>query len=276
MKSATSILFGSFCLAMLTQPADARRFRIFSITSFGERETIDLVYDLPNNEPFFKDGDYFDIGYLNSKRGNAYVFYHGDRYRKLDDHDIAIFTAALGFDPTAKHRAQYAIDHADEIANAKAERAHHDELIATGRMIERRADESNEEYTARRAEFLAKHRSASKQTSSSAEPDGTKSSSLGLGFAAIFLFILIFAGRKLYTGIFRLARTVSGDAARDRQVAATTDHLSFDQRVAQRLGELQTSEHSRRSADTHAEREYYSPPPSSAAPVQRGFGRKTT
>lgn len=96
-----------FSLAFIGQ-AEARKARFFAIPGFGGGETIDLVYDLPDNPAFLREGKAFDLGYLNSSNGNAYVLYHGDRYSKLSDTDIARLKAMLGFDPTTKHRMEQA------------------------------------------------------------------------------------------------------------------------------------------------------------------------
>ncbi|QCM10617.1 hypothetical protein CFBP6625_09810 [Agrobacterium tumefaciens] len=94
-----------FSAISVTQ-AQARKARLFAIPGFSSGETIDLVYDLPNTATFLRDGKAYDLGYLNSSKGNAYVLYHGDRYSKLSDADIARLKATLGFDPTAKHRIE--------------------------------------------------------------------------------------------------------------------------------------------------------------------------
>lgn len=93
--------------------AQARKARGFAIPGFSGGETIDLVYDLPNSPAFLREGKAFDLGYLNSSKGDAYVFYHGDRYTKLSDAEIAKLKAMLGFDPTSKHRTEQAARDAD-------------------------------------------------------------------------------------------------------------------------------------------------------------------
>ena len=274
MKNGMRLLCGSLLLLVAAQSAEAKRFRIFSIPSFGGGETIDPVYDLPDEKPFVKDGKSFDVGYLNGRQGNAYVLYSGDRYRKLDPQDIALLTTMLGFDPTAKHRAQYAIDHADEIAEQQAEQAHKDERIAKGLMIEPRPGESQEAYAARRAAFIAEHRSTSSAAapaSGPAQSSGSSSSpsmgSFGFGLALILLATVIFAGRKFISGIFGLTRSVSRDiAGPDQQTGDTSAHLSFDARVAKRLAELQGD-----PAAAQGEAPYA--PSLQQAPV-RTFGRK--
>jgi hypothetical protein len=107
MKSASLFLAGFLFFTMFASTADAKRFRFFPGFS-GGGETIDLVYDLPNQPPFVRDGKAFNVGYLNSRKGNAYVLYHGNGYIKLGEREIAALRAVLGFDPTARHRAQHA------------------------------------------------------------------------------------------------------------------------------------------------------------------------
>ena len=94
--------------AIFVSEAEARKSRFFAIPGFGGGETIDLVYDLPDNEPFLRDGEAFDIGYLNSGDRSGYVLYRGERYSKLSDADIARLKATLGFDPTTKDRMERA------------------------------------------------------------------------------------------------------------------------------------------------------------------------
>ncbi|CAN7419804.1 hypothetical protein LJR011_002944 [Agrobacterium tumefaciens] len=94
--------------ALFVSEAEARRSRFFVIPGFGGGETIDLVYDLPDNEPFLRDGEAFDVGYLNSGDRSGYVLYRGERYSKLSDADIARLKATLGFDPTTKDRMERA------------------------------------------------------------------------------------------------------------------------------------------------------------------------
>ena len=99
--------------ALFVSEAEARRSRFFVIPGFGDGETIDLVYDLPDNEPFLRDGEAFDVGYLNSGDRSGYVLYRGERYSKLSDADIARLKATLGFDPTTKDRMERAARDSD-------------------------------------------------------------------------------------------------------------------------------------------------------------------
>lgn len=94
--------------AIFVSEAEARKSRFFAIPGFGGGEMIDLVYDLPDNEPFLRDGEAFDIGYLNSGDRSGYVLYRGERYGRLSDADIARLKATLGFDPTTKDRMERA------------------------------------------------------------------------------------------------------------------------------------------------------------------------
>ncbi|MBO0130933.1 hypothetical protein [Agrobacterium burrii] len=101
---SVAILFS----AIFVSEAEARRSRFFAVSGFGGGETIDLVYDLPDNGPFLRDGEAFDIGYLNSGDRSGYVLYRGERYSRLSDADIARLKATLGFDPTTKDRMERA------------------------------------------------------------------------------------------------------------------------------------------------------------------------
>lgn len=282
MRIRASLVAALLCLVLSTQSAEARRFFI-PIPRFGASETIDPVYDLPDREPFVRDGENWDVGYLNGLSGNAYVLYHGDHYTKLDDERIALLTEMLGFDPTAKHRAQYAIDHADEIARSKAreaaERAHHDEMIASGRLVEPRPGESHEDFIARaRATFAKRSRETGRSPSSPADVGRTPSSSTGFWLFGLFLLVVIFAGARIYRGVFSLARSVSRNVSDDDGHYGGPDHQSFDQQVAKRLAELQYGE----PAGTTDGGEGgggggrgYPAAPAMAAPIAaRGFGRK--
>lgn len=68
--------------AIFVSEAEARRSRFFVTPGFGGGETIDLVYDLPDKEPFLRDGEALDLGYLNSGDKSGYVLYRGERYSK--------------------------------------------------------------------------------------------------------------------------------------------------------------------------------------------------
>ena len=273
MRISASLLAALLCLVLSTQSAEARRFFFIPIPRFGSTETIDQVYDLPDRAPFIRNGENWDVGYLNGRAGNAYVLYHGDRYTKLDDERIALLTEMLGFDPTAKHRAQYAIDHADEIARSKADRAHHDEMIASGRLMEPLPGESHEAFVARaKATFAKRSREAAPSPTSPADVRRTPSSSTGFWLFGLFLLVVIFAGAKIYRGVFSLARSVSGNAPDDDRPHGEADHQSFDQQVAKRLAELQSGGPAATTGDRGSG---YPAAPAMAAPAAvRGFGRK--
>ena len=273
MRISASLLAALLCLVLSTQSAEARRFFFIPIPHFGSTETIDPVYDLPDRAPFIRDGENWDVGYLNGRSDNFYVLYHGDRYTKLDDERIALLTEMLGFDPTAKHRAQYAIDHADEIARSKADRAHHDEMIASGRLMEPMPGESHEAFVARaKATFAKRSRDAARSPSSPADVRRTPSSSTGFWLFGLFLLVLIFAGAKLYRGVFSLARSVSGNMPGDDEPHRGPDHQSFDQQVAKRLAELQSGGPAAKTGDSA--RGYPAAPVMAAPAPVRGFGRK--
>jgi len=211
MRLPAFLLAALLCVALSAQPAQARRIFFFPIPHFGGSETIDPVYDLPDRAPFIHEGYAWDVGYLNGRSGNSYVLYHGDRYVTLDDERIALLTDELGFDPTAKHRAQYAIDHADEIARSKAEqaaeRAHHDELVSSGRLMEPLPGEPHDVFVARaKAAFAQRARDEALKPHPLAATRPATSSSTGFWLFGLFLLVLIFAGGKIYRGVFSLAR----------------------------------------------------------------------
>ena len=108
MKHIVLFSVGFLFSAIFVSEAEARKSRFFAFPGFGGGETIDLVYDLPDNEPFLRDGEAFDIGYLNSGDRSGYVLYRGERYSRLSDADIARLMATLGFDPTTKDRMERA------------------------------------------------------------------------------------------------------------------------------------------------------------------------
>ncbi|MBA4777315.1 MAG: hypothetical protein H2044_16820 [Rhizobiales bacterium] len=108
MKHIVLFSVGFLFSAIFVSEAEARKSRFFAVPRFGGGETIDLVYDLPDNEPFLRDGEAFDIGYLNSGDRSGYVLYRGERYSRLSDADIARLKATLGFDPTTKDRMERA------------------------------------------------------------------------------------------------------------------------------------------------------------------------
>lgn len=108
MKHIVLFSVGFLFSAIFVSEAEARKSRFFAVPGFGGDETIDLVYDLPDNEPFLRDGEAFDIGYLNSGDRSGYVLYRGERYSRLSDADIARLKATLGFDPTTKDRMERA------------------------------------------------------------------------------------------------------------------------------------------------------------------------
>ncbi|MGV2050236.1 hypothetical protein ACQZ48_09130 [Agrobacterium sp. 22-209-1] len=108
MKHIVLFSVGFLFSAIFVSEAEARKSRFFAVPGFGGGETIDLVYDLPDNEPFLRDGEVFDIGYLNSGDRSGYVLYRGERYSRLSDADIARLKATLGFDPTTKDRMERA------------------------------------------------------------------------------------------------------------------------------------------------------------------------
>lgn len=108
MKHITLFSIAVLFSAIFVSETEARRSRFFVTPGFGGGETIDLVYDLPDKEPFLRDGEALDLGYLNSGDRSGYVLYRGERYSTLSDADIARLKATLGFDPTTKDRMERA------------------------------------------------------------------------------------------------------------------------------------------------------------------------
>ncbi len=281
--SRTACILGALLSVMVgAQPAEARRFRIFGIPHFGGGESIEKVYDLPDEQPFVKDGDTLDLGFLHGNSKSGFVLYAGDRYRLLDQPHIDMLTTLLGFDPTAKYRADHAKENAAANAEAKAERDHKDELIAKGSMIERAPGESREAYAARSAEFVrkARARSASRDVPDTSvgndNPAEQGSGALG-GFGTIFfigsIVSIAFAMRRKIIGlIFGAGKAASQmTSAADDLPPSGAEYASFDERIARQLAARQSgAEEPSQATETSA------PPLMAAprAPIVRGFGRK--
>lgn len=203
-------------LMLAAGPAEARRFRFFG-SGGGAAETITLVKDLPDREPFLRGGDAWDVGYLDSMvKPDGYVLYHGGAYIRLDGEALELLKAELGSDPTAAHRN----------AAAAARRA----STTTENTVERQPGETREAFAARARRELADRNAGA----SSAKP------STGGGGAARMLLALLIGGIGLFA-VFKLARaafkpTGRKEAADDEP--ATADTGSFDQRVSRRLAEI--------------------------------------
>jgi hypothetical protein len=274
------LLSGALSLIAIAQPAEARRFRIFGIPHFGGGESIEQVYDLPDEAPFVKDGQNLDLGYLHGNSKSGFVLYVGDRYRLIDDTEIRMLKDLLGVDPTAKYRADHAEEYAAAAAEAKAERDHKDELIAKGRMIERAPGESSEAYKQRSAAFLKKvkaDQAARDAKRGAVSPDQDSSSSGGSGLVMTFglLAMLVLAFRRKIMGvIFGAARSISEqpDAGHGAPITEE-DYGSFDERVARQLATVREGGEASRpvAAQPQMQTSYIAPP---SAPVARGFGRK--
>jgi hypothetical protein len=282
------ILFAGFCsLILLAQPASARRFRIFGIPSFGSSETIDLVYDLPDRAPFIKDGNNLDVGYLKGRSTSGYVIYSGDKYRLLGSEELRVLKDILGFDPTAKHRVAFQAEHGAEIAEAaaeaKAERAHKDKLIASGRTIERAPGESSADYKARTLAFIKSHRKKATsvkvggppETESSAGSDSTRFlPNSGMTFLLLLILFMGWANRRklvsAFSGIFSALSSDSGSD--ERRINSDIDGSSFEKRVARQLDMMRANVGE--TGNRNQARDNYAP--AEPAPVSRGFGRKIT
>lgn len=238
MKSASLFLAGFLFFTMFASPADAKRFRFFP-GFFGGGETIDLVYNLPNQPPFLRDGKAFDVGYLNSSNGNAYVLYHGNRYIRLGERELAALTAFLGFDPTAQHRAQ----HAD--ATPAPDKAQ----AAGGNALEPSGGES--------AQAILSDRTPAWIVM------------IPLIVIAAMLFVFVLRGSR---GLSKFAGSLTRLAA-GKEATTQTTYAALDARMTERLNRLQPD--STPPAFPGRGTGSFSPAPSSAAhaPV-RSFGRR--
>jgi len=167
----------------------------------------------------------------------------------------------------------------------EAERALHDRKVATGQIIEPLPGESQSAFLdraratlAHRPQYTGQPLSSSAPRHSWPEAAGSSSPaptrprrSSGFGVLVIFLFALVFLGlRKMYRGVFGLARIVSANTVQEDQPPRERDHMAFDQQVAKRLAELQAGGPAGAAADAGGRHHTV---PAMAAPV-RGFGRK--
>lgn len=276
MKHAAFLIVGFLFFTIAASPAEAKRFRFFAIPGFGgSGESIDLVYDLPDKPPFARDGESIDVGYLNSPRGNAYVVYHGDRYRKLSDEDLAILTAILGFDPTAAHRAKHAPQKPADSPKAETQPVIKSGRIGSGHVMMRRADESTAEFAARKEAFIKAHRSSSAQSAaspSSRESTSGGASHWGLVISVIaFIAILLSLAWKGFSSVVRFVKSwSSGTSGDDESMKAA--YAALDARVAERLSKLQP-EPIPQTVSRPVE-QYHPAPSFAAGPAVRSFGRR--
>lgn len=198
---------------------------------------IDLVRDLPNDDTFEHDGQYYDLGYLYSTErvnganvtriGQGFVLYHDDRYIVLDPEKLRAVTLALGEDPTS-----------DYIPPA----------IVRARWAAR--DDANASVATQPIPYRS--------------PVG-RSGGLGIvaaivvvGFFAMLRFMMRSAFRAMLSPLFR---------APMRKSAAKAD--PFEARVSARLAELE-----RGGVPPIATAPDYQPQPVMPAPAVRAFGRK--
>jgi hypothetical protein len=263
---ATQLVLFLFCIALLAQPAEARRRFAIGGGGSSSGETIDLVRDLPDTGTFEREGEYWDLGYLYRQRrafgvtvssdrsAGFFVLYRGDRYVKLDEEGIALLAGALGEDPTAGYRGA--------AAAASASGA------AAGIPIA--ADDAADRRRAR------------------AGGDNASGSGTGGGVAGALVGMLLVVGlgllaaRKLMGGITGLARTVTAGGGRyggrdGDDAPARQNSDSFEQRVAARLAELERGSAGppAPAAAPAAAVAGRSPAVAAAGPAVRGFGRKT-
>jgi len=201
---------------------------------------IDLVRDLPNEDPFEHDGQYYDLGYLYSTErvngadvariGQGFVLYHDDRYIELDPEKLSAVTLALGEDPTRDYVPPVAA-RASQIARDG------DGASAATQPIPYRSPA---------------HRSGGL---------GIVAAIVVVGFFAMLRFMMRSALRAMLAPLFRRPA---------RRTFAEVD--PFESRVSARLAELENGGGAGPVASTSAPA--YQPQPAMTAPAPRGFGRK--
>jgi hypothetical protein len=253
-KIALCVITMATLLVSVCEPAEARRrFRFGVFPSFGGGsssivEKIDKVYDLPDNGTYFHEGKYYDIGNFYQVRDGAethgvkpiLVLYNGDRYLRLDESQLALITADLGFDPTAGFRAAYAAKYPPRALGPNE--------------IARREGETSEQLRERvRAMANSKGGKSSDPTDAAATPSRS-----GLGGGSIMLFLMlsaaiVFGARKFMRGRIAGAIDEPEETGPDR-----SQTRSFDQRVAEQLRAV-----------------HGGPAPQPAMAGPRSFGRKT-
>ena len=199
---------------------------------------IDLVRDLPNDDTFEHDGQYYDLGYLYStervngadvaRTGQGFVLYHDDRYIKLGPEDLYTVTSALGEDPTKDYVPPVAAPASGRIARDG------DGAPVAGQPIPYRS------RAGRGAGTL-----------------GIVMTMLLFGFFVMLRFMMRSALRAMLAPLFR---------APMRKGAAKAD--PFEARVSARLAELE------RGGAPAAATPNYQPEPAMTAPAVRAFGRK--
>jgi len=210
---------------------------------------IDLVRDLPNEDPFEHDGQFYDLGYLYStervngadvaRTGQGFVLYHDDRYIKLDADKLSMVTMALGEDPTKDYVPPVATRPATAGGSGDAARDGNGEPMAGQPAPDRPA--------ARRG-----------------------SGATGIVLAIfVFGFLLIL---RLMTRAAVRAMLSPMLGRRTRQPLAIASADPFESRVSARLAEIENQAVASGSAS--APRPSYQPQSVAAAPVVRGFGRK--
>ena len=231
-----AVLAVALAAAMLAAPAMAvPNFRM------PTDSRIDLVRDLPNDDTFEHDGQYYDLGYLYStervngadvaRTGQGFVLYHDDRYIKLGPEDLYTVTSALGEDPTR--------DYVPPVAASRSQVARNDDGAPdAGQPI------SNRSPTRRGSGGL-----------------GIVAAIVVVGFFAMLRFMMRSALRAMLSPLFRRPA---------RRTFAEVD--PFESRVSARLAELENGGGAGPAASPPAPA--YQPQPAMAAPAARGFGRK--
>jgi hypothetical protein len=185
-------------------------------STVGWSEKIDFVRDLPNEDPFEHDGQYFDLGYLWSASGSAntgYVLYHDDNYVVLDPDKMALVTEYLGEDPAAGYAPPAGA------APQGARRVSKDDYGGWARMNKARSAASRNDL-----------------------PPSIAPTMGGAG-GSILSFLLIGAGlAALRHQLKRRTRRLLDDAGLSADpTRGTAAGESFEARIAARLAELQAS-----------------------------------
>lgn len=245
-----------FAAAVAGEPAEARGWPFGS--DAGSSSAIERLHDLPDNQTFKRNGAYWDLGYVYEKTESFGIFgsssgqdgffalYHGTDYVKLDEAGKARVIDLVGFDPTSGY-----------VPREDGYRAGTPATIASD------GDGPADDGHARRGLLFGP-----------------------LGFAGLAFFLLtigyrvLFNARRATAGVAGIARTLvragsSEDEPTTAEQLGSDRHLTFDQRVAARLAELEQARHGGANPG--------GPEPGDGPDVQlcpnlsatSGFGRKT-
>lgn len=255
MRSLGKFALGLFTLTALSvasiEPAEAKRrggIRFGAIgfggsgsSSVSYEEKIDKVQDLPNSETYFHDGKYYDLGSFYTVRGGkarypekpSFVLYNGDSFVRLSEAEVKMMSEDVGLDLTSNYLAQYKIAHPKN-----------------PNEIERREGESAEALRAR-ARGIAGSSARSSETVAAASGGSG-------GFGGFLLPGLVIGGMFVFGGRKFMRKRIAAAIHAPVGEEAPADTGSFENRLAQRLRELEVT------------------PPGDlrGAPAPRTFGRK--